>query len=26
LATFEGRFFERYFPELKVYDPAASVG
>jgi len=26
LATFEGGFFERYFPELKVYDPAASVG
>jgi len=26
LAAFEGGFFERYFPELRVYDLAASVG
>ena len=26
LATFDGRFFERYFPELKVYDLAAPTG
>ncbi len=26
LATFEGRFFKRYFPELRVYDLAAPTG